>query len=117
MFGASRVLVIDDSMTVRRMVQLTLPDFRVTAEASGQSGLAAARREPPQLVLLADTLPDTTAAALCAASVAPNRSPARVRRVQLSRSVSHSRAALMFASQAATRSGSSSVPAESPVPK
>jgi CheY-like chemotaxis protein len=67
MFSAPRVLLIEDSMAVRRMVQLALSGLQVTAEASGQSGLAAARREPPELVILADTLPDIATAAFCAA--------------------------------------------------
>jgi CheY-like chemotaxis protein len=65
MFDAARVLVIDDSMAVRRLVQLALVGHQVTGEASGQSGLIVVRGEPFDLIIVSDTLPDTTVAAFC----------------------------------------------------
>jgi DNA-binding response OmpR family regulator len=57
-----RILVIDDSMVSRRQVQLALTDYTVDVAATSALGLEAARQNRPQLLLLDDTLPDTTLA-------------------------------------------------------
>jgi DNA-binding response OmpR family regulator len=48
-----RILVIDDEQTVRENIVrfLTLEGYRVDAAASGEEGLALARRRTPDLVL------------------------------------------------------------------
>jgi len=62
-----RVLVIDDSPTVRKLVALTLEKegYAVTAAADGEQGLACARREPPDLVLLDITMPGLDGYQVC----------------------------------------------------
>lgn len=54
------VLVIDDSMVARRQVQLALDDAGLRTETAGslEAGLLAALANPPQLVVLDDSLPD-----------------------------------------------------------
>ena len=55
-----RILVVDDSPTILKLVQLALTkaDYRVTTAASGAEGLAAAREERPALVLLDSAMPE-----------------------------------------------------------
>jgi NtrC-family two-component system response regulator AlgB len=52
--GKPNVLVIDDEETIRRTLRLCLDSagYAVRVEASGESGLAAAKRHPPDLVLV-----------------------------------------------------------------
>lgn len=54
------VLVIDDSMVARRQVQLALDDAGLRTETAGslEAGLLTALANPPQLVVLDDSLPD-----------------------------------------------------------
>lgn len=56
------ILVIDDSLTIQRLVQLVLSEagYRVNVAADGESGLHLAKEEPPALVLLDYELPDMT---------------------------------------------------------
>jgi CheY-like chemotaxis protein len=64
-----RILVVDDSPTILKLVQLALTkaDYRVTTAASAVQGLAAAREEQPALVLLDSDMPDMDGLALAAA--------------------------------------------------
>ena len=64
-----RILVVDDSPTILKLVQLALTkaDYRVTTAASAVQGLAAAREERPALVLLDSDMPDMDGLALAAA--------------------------------------------------
>jgi CheY-like chemotaxis protein len=64
-----RILVVDDSPTILKLVQLALTkaDYRVTTAASAVQGLAAARDEQPALVLLDSDMPDMNGLALAAA--------------------------------------------------
>jgi CheY-like chemotaxis protein len=64
-----RILVVDDSPTILKLVQLALTkaDYRVTTAASAVQGLAAARDEQPALVLLDSDMPDMDGLALAAA--------------------------------------------------
>ncbi len=64
-----RILVVDDSPTMLKLVQLALTkaDYRVTTAASADQGLAAAREERPALVLLDSDMPDMDGLALAAA--------------------------------------------------
>lgn len=64
-----RILVVDDSPTILKLVQLALTkaDYRVTTAASAVQGLAAAREEHPALVLLDSAMPDMDGLALAAA--------------------------------------------------
>jgi two-component system OmpR family response regulator len=54
------LLVVDDEPTVRELLSATLrfAGFAVTSAATGQAAVDAARREPPDLVLLDVMLPD-----------------------------------------------------------
>ncbi|CAM4252502.1 response regulator transcription factor [Kibdelosporangium persicum] len=58
--GGERLLVVDDEATVRELLSATLrfAGFRVTSAATGAEAVAAATREPPDLVLLDVMLPD-----------------------------------------------------------
>jgi CheY-like chemotaxis protein len=64
-----RILVVDDSPTILKLVQLALTkaDYRVATAASAVQGLAAAREEQPALVLLDSDMPDMDGLALAAA--------------------------------------------------
>ncbi|MBX3268881.1 MAG: response regulator [Sandaracinaceae bacterium] len=55
----ARVLVVDDSATVRRVVRRTLTQagFDVSAAADGREGLELAQREPPDIVLVDFVMP------------------------------------------------------------
>jgi two-component system, OmpR family, response regulator len=54
------LLVVDDEPTVRELLSATLrfAGFTVTSAATGAAAVDAARRDPPDLVLLDVTLPD-----------------------------------------------------------
>ncbi len=58
--AAQRLLVVDDEPTVRELLVATLrfAGFTVTSAGTGAEALEAARREPPDLVLLDVMLPD-----------------------------------------------------------
>ncbi|GAB2582711.1 response regulator transcription factor [Kribbella endophytica] len=58
--GAERLLVVDDEATVRELLSATLrfAGFSVTSASNGAEAIAAATREPPDLVLLDVMLPD-----------------------------------------------------------
>jgi urea transport system substrate-binding protein len=57
--GAGTVLVVDDDPDIRETVTDCLEDegYRVTAAADGAQGLAAAAREPPDVILLDMKMP------------------------------------------------------------
>jgi CheY-like chemotaxis protein len=61
------VLVIDDSPTILKHVELVLAKagYRVVPAPDGEAGIAAAREERPQLVLLDGVLPFMDAEAVC----------------------------------------------------
>jgi NtrC-family two-component system response regulator AlgB len=52
--GEARVLVIDDEESIRKMLRVCLEGagYRVTLAESGEAGVAAARRSPPDLALV-----------------------------------------------------------------
>jgi two-component system, OmpR family, response regulator len=58
--GAERLLVVDDEATVRELLSATLrfAGFSVASASTGAEAIAAATREPPDLVLLDVMLPD-----------------------------------------------------------
>jgi two-component system OmpR family response regulator len=58
--GAERLLVVDDEATVRELLSATLrfAGFSVASASNGAEAIAAATREPPDLVLLDVMLPD-----------------------------------------------------------
>jgi DNA-binding response OmpR family regulator len=64
-----RILVIDDSPTVLRLVQVVLgeADYEVAVAARAEEGLEAARAERPALILVDSILPDMEGEAVCAA--------------------------------------------------
>ena len=64
-----RILVIDDSPTVLRLVQVVLgeADYQVAIAARAEEGLEAARAERPALILVDSILPDMEGEAVCAA--------------------------------------------------
>jgi DNA-binding response OmpR family regulator len=64
-----RILVIDDSPTILRLVQLVLgeADYRVAVAARAEEGLEVARAERPALILVDAILPDMEGEAVCAA--------------------------------------------------
>jgi len=55
----ARVLVIDDSPTITKVVQLVLTKsgYQVSTAPDGEAGLAAARAERPALILLDFVMP------------------------------------------------------------
>lgn len=61
------VLVIDDSSTIRRLVDRELGNagFRVLLAENAEIGIAAARSEKPDLILLDHQLPGTTGFQVC----------------------------------------------------
>jgi DNA-binding response OmpR family regulator len=63
------ILVIDDSPTILRLVQLVLgeADYRVAVAARAEEGLEVARAERPALILVDSILPDMEGEAVCAA--------------------------------------------------
>jgi DNA-binding response OmpR family regulator len=63
------VLVIDDSPTILKLVQLVLTKagYRVAAASSGEAGLVAAHEEPPRLILLDYLMPDMNGDDVCRA--------------------------------------------------
>ncbi|MBK9030622.1 MAG: response regulator [Myxococcales bacterium] len=65
--AAERVLVIDDSPTIVRVVQLVLTKagFVVEAAADGEAGLAAARANRPDLILLDFVMPKMNGYQVC----------------------------------------------------
>jgi CheY-like chemotaxis protein len=64
---ARRILVIDDSLTVRKMVELSFRGGGWTVElaSSGADGVARALAAPPDVVLLDFVLPDMKATDVC----------------------------------------------------
>jgi len=65
--AGERVLVIDDSPTIVRVVQLVLTKagFAVEAAADGEAGLAAARANRPALILLDFVMPKLNGYQVC----------------------------------------------------
>ncbi len=65
--AGARVLVIDDSPTIVRVVQLVLTKagFEVTTATDGEAGLAAARAAPPALILLDFVMPRLNGYQVC----------------------------------------------------
>ena len=63
----ARLLVIDDSLTVRKVVELSFrsTDWSVDFAANGADGIAAAVRVRPDLILLDFVLPDMKATDVC----------------------------------------------------
>lgn len=64
-----RILLVDDDVTIRRLVLMTLGtvDFDVTVARDGASALELARAQPPDLVLLDVMMPDLDGFAVAAA--------------------------------------------------
>jgi CheY-like chemotaxis protein len=65
---AYRLLLADDSITIQKVVELTLSeeDFEVTAYGDGESALEAARRLVPDIILADVFMPKLDGYALCA---------------------------------------------------
>lgn len=63
------ILVVDDEPTIRVLVRATLEgaDHRILDAADGEQGLALARSEQPDLVLLDVALPRMSGLEVCAA--------------------------------------------------
>ncbi len=65
-----RILVIDDSLTLRQFIRATLntqmSDAEVVLAKDGREGLASAQEEAPDLILLDFILPDLRGDAVCA---------------------------------------------------
>jgi DNA-binding response OmpR family regulator len=63
------VLVVDDSPTILKLVQLVLTKagYRVAAASSGEAGLLAAHEEPPSLILLDYLMPEMNGDDVCRA--------------------------------------------------
>src|SRR5205085_7875194 len=65
--SGERVLVIDNSPTIVRVVQLVLTKagFEVVAAPDGEAGLAAARAQAPDLILLDFVMPKMNGYQVC----------------------------------------------------
>jgi DNA-binding response OmpR family regulator len=63
-----RILVIDDSLTIRKLIGISLEraGLQVVLAATGNEGLAIAVRDVPDLIMLDFRLPDLTADDICA---------------------------------------------------
>lgn len=63
---AFQILVIDDNPLMVKLVELVLEHegFEVTSASSGAEGMAAIKRQRPDLILMDRMLPDTDGAAL-----------------------------------------------------
>jgi DNA-binding response OmpR family regulator len=63
------VLVIDDSPTILKLVQLVLTKagYRVTTASGGEAGLVTAHEDPPRLILLDYLMPDMNGDDVCRA--------------------------------------------------
>ena len=61
------ILVIDDSATIRRLVDSTLSEagYRVVLTATGEEGVECASSERPAMILLDHQLPGTTGYDVC----------------------------------------------------
>jgi two-component system, OmpR family, KDP operon response regulator KdpE len=60
MMHKTQILVIDDEVQIRRLLQITLQsnDFEVVSAESGSEGIAMVAQHPPDLILLDLGLPD-----------------------------------------------------------
>ena len=58
--GAKSIMVIDDSIVIRKMIEIALEDedFRILSATSGKDGMEAVERENPDLIILDMLLPD-----------------------------------------------------------
>jgi CheY-like chemotaxis protein len=58
--GAKTIMVIDDSIVIRKMIEIALEDedFRILSATSGKDGMEAVERENPDLIILDMLLPD-----------------------------------------------------------
>jgi CheY-like chemotaxis protein len=67
--AAEKILVIDDSPTILKVVQLVLTKagFRVNTAADGEAGVAAARESVPDLILLDFVMPKMNGYQVCRA--------------------------------------------------
>src|SRR5437868_582229 len=56
----ARILAIDDSLTIRKLVEMALgrAGHRLELASNGQEGLDRAHKNPPELILLDYVLPD-----------------------------------------------------------
>lgn len=68
MNGRPHILVIDDELQILRALRtiLTQKQFRVTTASRGEEGLILAAANPPDVVILDLTLPDTDGIKVCA---------------------------------------------------
>jgi two-component system, OmpR family, response regulator MprA len=65
--GTERVLVVDDELSLRRMLERTLAaeGFQVTVAADGGAALAAAERTAPDVIVLDVAMPGLDGLAVC----------------------------------------------------
>jgi len=58
--GAKTIMVIDDSIVIRKMIEIALEDedFRILSATSGKDGMESVERENPDLIILDMLLPD-----------------------------------------------------------
>ncbi len=66
--ATSPILIIDDSLTIRRLLEMTLSKLGLVLEtaALGRTGLELARQLKPRLILLDYVLPDIRGSEVCA---------------------------------------------------
>lgn len=65
-FAGKRVLVVDPSITITRVIELTLGEGVVTTASSMQEATAKAANEHPDVVITSTVLPDGDGYQLCA---------------------------------------------------
>lgn len=70
-----RILICDDSLTIRKLLEMVLvpAGFDVVTATNGQEAIATAKREPPDLLLLDFILPDMKGRDVCDALAAAPR--------------------------------------------
>lgn len=64
-----RVLAVDDSLTIRKLLEMALgrSGYHLELASSGEEGIGRARRHPPHLILLDYVLPDMKGLDVCTA--------------------------------------------------
>ncbi len=74
-FAGKRVLVVEPSITIQKVIELTLSDFSVVTASNAKEAKAALGKAPFDLVISAAILPDMTGYELCVHVKSSGRTP------------------------------------------